>query len=787
MLFDQEIAEAIWKDKYRFTKPDGSTEEYNREDTHRRVVDGIYALESDLSYKSEAYQAMVELKWCPAGRIHAGAGTGKRVTLLNCFVSPDIADSMDTDEEANPGIMDCLKVSALTQQMGGGIGMDFSTLRPKGAIVNRTGSVSDGPLKFMDMWDAMCETIMSSGSRRGAMMGTLADDHPDLPEFIKAKQEEGRLTNFNVSVLISDRFMKAVENGDIWELGFKIPRADTIHVGINENVKTGEKWYVYQEMPARELWDNIISNTYVHAEPGVIFIDKVNEWNNLHYCEYIHCTNPCGEQPLPPNADCDLGAINLAVMVKDSFTDWARVDYESIIKTTEIGVRFLDNVLEVTEFPTEDQKKEAMQKRRIGLGITGLANLFQQMKMRYGSKDSIQLTEMIMRTIRDTAYETSIKLSKERGAFLAYNSVEYQKGRFIKSLPNDIQDKIKLHGIRNGILLTIAPTGTTSIYYDNVSSGLEPTFSWAYGRKVKRADGGYDEYIVEDYGYRKFKESLQLNYDLNDLPDYMVTAQDLTVDDHLAIQQSCQSYVDASISKTINCPESMTYEEFKEVYAKAFRMNLKGCTTYRPDHRSFRGAVLTVSNNKTEEKKVEEKDYKKSRPEQLNGKTYKIRWPNIDAPFYLTFNWYEENGRKIPFEMFINSKSIVHAEWIAALTRLVSSVFRRGGNIKFLVEELEQVHSPGGGQFLNERYIPSLVAMIGATLARFLTDIGYLEKGEIIAPSPKPEEGLPVLKLPTTSTVIVNNMGEVCPQCNQPSLFYKEGCKTCQNCGYSTC
>lgn len=791
----QPIVKEVWDGKYRFKKPDGSSDELNPYFSHARVVRHVFSKDvsssealldwgpgsgSVLDFSEpavQAYVSMCEGYLAPAGRVHAGAGTGRLVTLINCFVSPDIEDSMETEVNKNSkGILDSLSVAALTQRMGGGIGMNFN-LRPRGAVVKRVGSVASGNLHFMDMWNAMCSTIMSSGSRRGAMMATMSCTHPDLLEFIEAKKEPGRLTNFNVSVLVTDDFMEAIRNDEHWDLYYHVPPASGDYVTTFE--KNGKNQYVYCRMSARDLWELIARTTYDYAEPGIVYIDRVNQWNNLWYCEYINATNPCGEQPLPPNGDCDLIAVNLAFMVEDPFGDNPQVDLEAVKKTTRLAVRFADNVLDTSAFPTADQQEEARQKRRIGVGIMGLGNLLQQLKIRYGSEDAIQATKLIQRIIRDEAYWTSIELAKERGPFPAFDRDKYLQGKFIKTLPEAIQSAIAEHGIRNGVLLDIAPTGTTAIYYGNVSGGLEPPFSLKYDRKVLQPDGTLKKFgTVEDYGYRLFKEKFPEYKDGDPLPDYMVTAGELTVREHLVMQAACQKYIDASISKTINCPESMTFEEFEDVYSMAYDMGCKGCTTYRPSEiaRKTRGSVLSVGD--------EDEDRTSSlvpvikRPQKLSGETYKVTWPGLGYAFYVTINDHKENGKLRPFEIFINSKSVKHQEWIIALTRTISAIFRRGGDVEFLIEELEQVHSAQGGYWVDGRYVPSMVAMIGLVIKDHFQEIGLLSGDDKL-------DKLEIKKTPNVEGS--SEVGEICPKCQAPTLFEMEGCETCGSCGFSSC
>jgi len=769
---EQLITEVVWKEKYRFVGKDGNGEA-SKEDSFKRVVEGVYKNdEQNVVEAPRALDAMIRRHWVPAGRIQAGAGTGKRVTWINCFVSPTIEDSMRSHDRVNAkGIMDSLKVAALTQQMGGGIGMDFSTLRPRGAVVRNVGSVSSGPLCFMDMWHAMCGTIKSSGSRRGAMMATLRIDHPDIIEFIEAKHVAGRLTNFNVSVMVTHAFMEALKNDEDWDLGFFVPRADGDHVDIikKKTERVPPEWYVYQRLPARDLWDLILKSTYNYAEPGVIFIDRVNERNNLRYCEQIATTNPCGEQPLPPNGDCNLGAVNLAAMVQDPFGVSPQLDWEGLDEAVRVGVRFLDNVLDTTLYPTNEQKKEALSKRRIGLGITGLGNMLQQMKVRYGSEEARNLTEDVMKEISHIAYRASVDLAEERGPFPLFEVDQFLKSDFVQRLPTDIKEGIKEVGIRNGVLLTVAPTGTTSIYIGNVSSGCEPTYAWSYTRKMRMEDDSFQDFDVEDYGYLMYCRMFG-KPNGHGLPEYMVTATELSVLEHLEMQGALQKHVDSSISKTINCPEEMDFEEFKQVYSHAWNLGLKGCTTYRPS--GVRGAVLSV---KSEEPRAV--GPVPDRPPELEGSTYKVKWAPIGSAFYVTINdRINREGDRIPFEIFINTMSVVHSEWITALTRTISAVFRRGGDVTFLPTELEQIHSSDGGQWIEPNvYVPSLVAVIGRTINKHFVKIGLIQPTTVKI-EPEPAE------------IVTELQGERCPRCENPkSLIRAEGCGRCLSCGYSNC
>ena len=497
----------------------------------------------------------------------------------NCFVANTIEDSIE-------GIMDVLKESVVTLKYGGGIGIDFTPIRPKGAALIRTGSDASGPVSYMHVWDAGCQTVKSAGNRRGAMMATLGIGHPDVLEFIEAKHTKGHLTNFNVSVLVTDDFMQCKSTDGIWDLGFHIPPLDSSKIkGIKE--KDGQPWYVYEQMPARKLWDQILYSTYEYAEPGIIFIDRVNNRNNLQYCETINCSNPCAEQFLPPRGDCCLGHINVVNMVTNPFTPDAKFDFSKLENTAAIAVRFLDNILDISKFPIKEQYQEAQNKRRIGVGFTGLATALQMLQLDYRSEQALHLARKIGETLRDSIYLESVHLAVQRGAFPLCNKERYLETSFVQKLPDFIKYGIQKYGIRNGVLMSIAPTGTVSILNGNISSGIEPTFSWAYDRKIRLSDGSFKTIRAKDYGYKLYR---QMN-PTGPLPSYMVTTEDLSVNDHLNMLGAMQEYVDSSISKTINIPQNMPFEEFEHVYDRAYDMGIKCCATYRPSE--VRGAVLT--------------------------------------------------------------------------------------------------------------------------------------------------------------------------------------------------
>ena len=754
--FSAPIAEQIWDMKYRFKAQDGSPLDGSVEDTWRRIASALASVEADpATWEAKFYSALEDFKYLPAGRITAGAGTGRSVTLFNCFVMGTIPDNMG-------GIFDGLKEAALTMQQGGGIGYDFSTIRPRGAEVKGVAADASGPLSFMDVWDAMCRTIMSAGSRRGAMMATMRCDHPDIEAFIEAKKDPARLRMFNLSVLVTDPFMAAVKADGPWELVFD-----------------GK---VYRTPQARDLWNKIMRNTFDFAEPGVIFIDRINAMNNLSYCETIAATNPCGEQPLPPYGACLLGSINMAALVRGAFTPDAAVDMAALDDLVRTAVRMMDNVVDASRFPLPQQAQEAQAKRRIGLGVTGLADALLMVGQRYGSAEAAAVTDRWMHAIARASYLASVDLAREKGAFPLFDADKYLASGSLVHMDADVKDAIRKHGIRNALLTSIAPTGTISLYAGNVSSGIEPVFAYAYTRKVLQKDGSRTEEEVVDYAVRLWREK---NGDAP-LPDYFVNAQTLPPLDHVRMQAAAQKWVDSSISKTINCPEDISFEDFKEVYMAAWDQGCKGCTTYRPN--DVTGSVLTVS--ETSDKTPSEAPATAQgdgeviylsepldRPTALEGATYKLKWPGSEHALYITVNDIIIAGHRRPFEVFINSKNMEHFAWTVALTRMISAVFRRGGDISFVVEELKAVFDPRGGAWMEGRYIPSILAAIGGVIERHLIEIGFIAG-----------EGMGLKSDPKAEVVAIGTpKGKSCSSCGSFEMRMVEGCMTCASCGYSKC
>ncbi|HWB48988.1 MAG TPA: adenosylcobalamin-dependent ribonucleoside-diphosphate reductase [Stellaceae bacterium] len=777
------ISEQIWDMKYRLKSPAneaGVREPVDKtiEDTWRRIAAALAVNERDPAHwAGRFYAAIDDFKFLPAGRVIAGAGSAREVTLFNCFVMGAVPDDMG-------GIFAHLREAALTMQQGGGIGYDFSTLRPRGAYVTGVGADASGPLSFMDVWDAMCRTIMSAGYRRGAMMAVLRCDHPDIEAFIEAKSEPGRLRMFNLSVLVTDAFMQAVAEDAPWQLVFN----GTVH----------------RSLPARELWDKIMRATYAYAEPGVIFIDRINRRNPLYYCEQINATNPCGEQPLPPYGACLLGSLNLARFVAAPFTPQARLDTARLAAIVPDAVRMMDNIIDISRFPLPEQHHEAQAKRRIGLGITGLADALVMCGLRYGAREAVAATEAWLGLIEREAYLASTALAAEKGAFPLFDKEKYLAGETIAALDDEVRAAIAQHGIRNALLTSVAPTGTISLFADNVSSGIEPVFSYRYTRSVLMPDGTRREEEVSDFAYRLFR---RLKGENAPLPDYFVDAQSLAPEDHLVMQAAVQRHIDSSISKTINLPADIPFDDFKDVYARAYAMGCKGCTTYRPNE--VTGSVLEARPEAAAPTMPQQAElplpapapaakpadiYEAggvvymaqplSRPEALPGQTYKINWPESEHALYITINDVVQDGRRRPFEIFINSKNMEHYAWTVALTRMISAVFRRGGDVSFVVEEMKAVFDPRGGAWMDGRYVPSLLAAIGDVIERHMIEIGFLP----------PKERQNAQRLAQVVNLTPPAPGRLsgprlrqCPKCGEAALIRSENCDQCTSCDYSKC
>jgi ribonucleoside-diphosphate reductase alpha chain len=588
--FELPLSRMVWENKYRGT---GAMEhDASIDATWARVARALAAVEADASSWEARFAGLLQgFRFLPGGRILAGAGTDRQSTLHNCFVMGTVEDSLD-------GIFDALKEGALTMQQGGGVGYDFSTLRPRGSAAHSHGVVASGPVSFMHIWDSMCATLLSTGYRRGAMMGTLRCDHPDIEEFIDAKRDPRQLRNFNLSVLVTDDFMQAVAADADWPLLF--PAADT---GKASDALLQRSWpghtmevpcRVHRHVRARELWERLLQASFACAEPGVLFIDRINAENNLGYRERISATNPCGEVPLPPYGSCDLGSLNLVHFVNQPFAQSATVDWGALEAATAAAVRLLDNVVDVSRYPLEAQAVQARGCRRIGLGITGLADALLMLGLHYDSDSAREVAAEILRCMRDAAYQASIDLAREKGAFPLLDKSPYLESTFVRRLPAGLRDAIARHGIRNSHLLAIAPAGSISLLANNVSNGLEPVYGYEYRRRLRLPDGNFAEYRVSDYAWRHYRQ----RHPAGPLPDTFVDAPSLPPQAHLQMQAALQPFVDNAISKTINIPAVFGYADYSRIYLEAYRLGLKGCTTFRPN--PVTGSVLSSETPATE-------------------------------------------------------------------------------------------------------------------------------------------------------------------------------------------
>ncbi len=562
-VFPQPIAEQIWRAKYQY-KTEAAPGDRLLAETFRRVVNGLCVhepIETRERHAEAFYHAIQDFRLLPAGRILAGAGTARDVTLSNTFVMRTIPDSVD-------GLMDTIKDAAKTMQMGGGLGFDFSTLRPRGWVVKGLDCPAAGPLAAMDICDAVCRMLVT-GMGRGAMMATMRCDHPDIEDFITAKSDRTRLRNFNVSVMITDAFIEAVSLNEEWDLMWDGKIVRTVN--------------------AIDLWDKIMRQTYDAAEPGVLFIDRINQGNPLNYLETIAATNSCAEQPLPPNGTCPLASINLAQLVMSPFTPEARLDLVALRQLVGTAVRMLDNTLDVSKFANDAQRQEAQNKRRIGIGVTGVADAIIMLGAVYGSAKAVFLLGSWMQAIQNAAYLASANLAAERGAFPLYDAERHLKQPSIQALDPDVRAAVAKHGLRNGTLTTIAPTGTISMFAGNTSSGIEPVFATEYTRTITRPNGNKEDEKVMDYAVWLYR---QIYGEDAALTDAFVTVADLDPRDHVRMQAAAQRWVDSGISKTVNCPEDIPFDSFKNVYLEAYASGCKGCTTYRPN--AVTGSVLSV-------------------------------------------------------------------------------------------------------------------------------------------------------------------------------------------------
>lgn len=964
--FAAPIAHQIWDKKYRLKTIEGHPIDNSVFDTWRRIAKALSLAEEPearQAWEDTFYSALKDFWFLPAGRIVAGAGSGRNVTLSNCFTMGTIPDSMD-------GIFSHLKEAALTMQQGGGIGYDFSTIRPKGADVLGVAADASGPLSFMDVWDAMCRTILSAGARRGAMMATMRCDHPDILDFITVKHDAARMRMFNLSVLATDDFMEAVKTGDYETLNW--PLVFTGKDGLER---------VYNTVNAAQLWDTIMQSNYDSAEPGVIFIDRVNRDHNIGYLETIATTNPCGEKPMGPYASCLLGSLNLARLVVNAFTQGAKLDRKKLREIVRIAIRMMDNVVDVGGFPLPAQLEKAKQDRQLGLGVTGLGDALAMLGITYGSNAAANMTEEILREIAIAAYKESINLAKEKGAFPTFDADDYLDPESYagRQLPSDIQDDIRQHGIRNALLISIAPTGTISLYAGNISSGVEPIFAHSYTRKILNDDGTHRTELVEDYAVAAYREhwlaengekgfghdedgrivngaDVVAKQGIGDfLPDQFVNAQTLTPTDHIRMQAAAQKWVDSSISKTTNCPKDISFEDFKAIYMLAWDMGCKGCTTYRPN--DITGSILSVepepeathvdvpieslmdsakaylegasgydakeyrkdrlkdklaelgvakvkdltgddiltlwhwligqmqnpegwgtltvidgdghpvyaheqianvdvedtvdgtthmtvlttaptmptdedidrvlrSKEKTQRHiatgmkggllggdfsdiearvyaQMHQPEEPQARPEELPGVVYKLKFGDMEHAVYVTItDIVDDAGNRRPFEIFFNTKAVDHTAWMTAMARMISAIFRRPHDSRFIAQELKEVHDPTGGAWMPGGYVPSIHAAIGGIIERHMDAIGYTGANRVktdlkVAPQPAMDKLARIQKAVvdirdqmTASSItgrVTPPKGRPCASCGSYNMRNDGGCPTCLNCGWSKC
>lgn len=796
----QPISMDVLREKY--LKPGETTVQ----ELYQRVARALASVEApDLRGKYEAlFLANVQAGAIGAGRIMSAAGTDIQATLINCFVQP-VGDCIQgVDDGGFPGIYEALREAAETMRRGGGVGYDFSRIRPKGAQVKATASMASGPCSYMNVFDQSCSTVESAGARRGAQMGVLRIDHPDVLEFITAKRTPGRWNNFNVSVGVSDEFIHAVENNAAWELVHKAqPGAALLAQGARQRA---DGLWVYSTVPARELWDTIMKSAYDFAEPGILFLGRINEDNNLHYCEEIAATNPCGEQPLPSYGCCDLGPIILTRFVRHpfGFGGVAAFDFEAFAQAVALQVRALDNVLDVTYWPLPQQRDEAMAKRRIGVGFTGMGNTLAMLCLRYDLPEGRAMAARIAECMRDAAYAASVDLAREKGAFPKFQADPYLlEGTFASRLPDALKAAIREHGIRNSHLLSIAPTGTVSLAFaDNASNGIEPPFSWLYKRKKRESDGSTTEYAVEDHAWRLYRE---LGGDVNALPDYFVSALAMSAQDHIAMMEAVQPFVDTAISKTVNIPADYPYDDFKDLYLQAWRARLKGLATYRPN--TILGSVLeTHVPAPTAEAPAPAPKAAPAAPVDPMRTVIESRPQGGLSAVAEKLEYWTQEGHKtlylivsfLPVPTGVGDRTVDRAieffmpvgqsgesqQWITSSMRLLS-LAARGGFLERALSDMRKVawdrgpvrlgtHRKDDGTLVpmwHDSEVAAMAFAIQNILARRVAD-------PVQQQLPLGEPAAPPVPVPQAMA------GKKCSECGAHAVIRKDGCDYCTQCGH---
>ena len=768
------------------------------QDVYRRVARALASVEApDVQAQFEAlFLANLQAGAIGAGRIMSAAGAGIQATLINCFVQP-VGDSIQgVDDEGYPGIYEALREAAETMRRGGGVGYDFSRIRPRGAQVRGTASIASGPCSYINVFDQSCATVESAGSRRGAQMAVLRMDHPDILEFIGAKRTPGRWNNFNVSVAVNDGFMAALQAGLDWQLVHRAqPCAQRITGGAFQR---SDGLWVYATMPAQDLWDAVMRSAYDYAEPGILFLDTIARDNNLSAIEVISATNPCGEQPLPPYGCCDLGPVILPQFVRHpfGFSGTAAFDFEGFEQAVALQVRALDNVLDLSFWPLLQQREEAAAKRRIGVGFTGLGNTLAMLCLRYDSDAGRAMAARIACHMRDAAYAASVALAMERGPFPLFDPAQYlQPGNFASRLPQALQQAIASYGIRNSHLLSIAPTGTVSLAFaDNASNGIEPAFSWVYRRKKRLADGSTQDYAVEDHAWRLYRH---LGGDVNALPDYFVSALEMAAQDHLAMMQAVQPFVDTAISKTVNVAVDYPFAQFRDLYLQAWQAGLKGLATYRPN--SILGAVLDVPPTPAGGLEAAAlspdpmRSVIESRPRgALSAVAEKIEYWTQEGrkTLYLVVSFLpvEATGgqgsvdRAIEFFMPVGQDG-ESQQWVTASMRLLS-LAARGGFLQRALGDMRKVAWDRGpvrlGSFTRHdgAQLPLWHDSEVAALAYAIENIIAQRQSQAAAPAPPHGDAV------STQAGLPPMGGRKCQECGARAVIRKDGCEHCSACGW---